>query len=230
MLFDLDGVLIDSCEVHVRSWIEVFRPYGVELEPEWLNLQEGRRSMEIARAIVAEHNLRIDEAELSQLIERKRAFYRAHAPHGMRPDARIAVEELKNRGYAVGLVSGSVRDNMSSVLETKEQELFDVLITAEDYSRGKPDPEPYLIACQRLGLEPQSCIAVENAPLGIDSAKAAGMRVVALTSTLTEDKLRKAEEKIDGLTALPQMLGTPCVSPLRGRRGEKGIKGGGASS
>jgi len=212
VLFDLDGVLIDSCEVHVSSWIEVFRPYGVELTPEWLNLQEGRRSMEIARAIVDEHQLTIDDAGLARLIARKRALYRAQAPQGMRPDARAAVEGLKGLGWALGLVSGSVRDNMNAVLEPDEQALFEVVITAEDYDHGKPNPEPYLVACKRLGLEPGRCIAVENAPLGIASARAAGMRVMALTSTLPEELLQQADTVISELTVLPQMLGSAVRS------------------
>jgi len=205
-LFDLDGVLIDSPVVHVRSWVEVFRPYGIELSPQRLHREEGRRSEEIARLIVQEYGLDIGDDMLAELIRRKREIYRRHAPHGLRPDARSALEELKAAEWMLGLVSGSVRRNVEAALNRSELEFFDVMITAESYERGKPDPEPYLTACRGIGLSPANCVAVENAPLGVTSAQAAGMKVVALTSTLPESELSEADFIVEDLMGLPELL------------------------
>jgi len=206
ILFDFDGVLIDSPEYHVRAWVEMFRPYGLELTPERLHRKEGRRSLEIAREIIAENHLDIDDATLDRLIEEKRSFYRKIADLRLRKDAALAVRCARGRGWKIGLVSGSYRDNVSAALTGDEFELFDVLITAEDYTRGKPDPEPYLIASRRLKLAPQDCIVVENAPLGIIAAKRAGAKVIALTSTLPASELVGADLIIGNLCELESLL------------------------
>lgn len=205
-LFDVDGVLIDSPDVHARSWIDAFLPYGIKLTALRLHREEGRKSLDIARRIAADFNLNLDDKALEELIERKREQYRLNAPQGMRVDAQKAICELKESGWMIGLVSGSVQKNIRSVLGADELDMFDVLVTAECCSHSKPHPEPYLAACRRINLEPENCIAIENAPLGIASARAAGMRVVALTSTLPEAELSDADYIIDDLTGLPELL------------------------
>ncbi len=205
-LFDLDGVLIDSSEIHAGSWVQVFRPYGIELPPERLHRQEGRRSLDIAYGIIEDFGLKITRSALDELIERKREIYRRSAPRGLRTDATAALEILGTAGWILGLVTGSVRKNVETALHGDELDVFDVVITAESYSRSKPDPEPYLTACREIGVVPARCVVIENAPLGIASACAAGMRVVALTSTLPESDLQGADAVIDDLTELPQLL------------------------
>ena len=206
VLFDLDGVLIDSPAAHVRAWRELFRPYGLTLPAERLHLEEGRRSLEIARGIIAEYRLPIDDATLDSLLTRKREFYRAAMPRGLREDARAALNDARQRGLKVGLVSGSARENVTAALEETTLALFQAVITAEDYRTGKPDPEPYLTACRRLKVNPGDALAVENAPLGIASAKAAGLAVAALTSTLPREKLAGADWVIGDLRELAAIL------------------------
>ncbi len=206
MFFDLDGVLINSPDAHARAWAETFKPFGIELPLERLHVEEGRKSLEIASGIVDEYGLDIAEDELIDLIERKRDYYRQIAPSGMRTDARFAVDKLKAEAWTIGLVSGSVRQNLETALDDGELALFDVIVTAECYDKGKPDPEPYLTACREAGLNQARCVAVENAPLGIQSARSAGMKVVALTSTLNGTALQEANAVIDDLTVLPEIL------------------------
>ncbi len=205
-LFDLDGVLIDSPEVHARAWAQVFRSYNIVLPPERLHREEGRKSLDIAHGIVSEYDLDLDDDTLNKIIETKRRIYRDNAPRGLRKDARYAVQILKNSGWILGLVSGSVRKNVETALSDPELDLFDVIITAENYTRSKPDPEPYLTACNEAGLAPARSVAIENAPLGIISARTAGMKVVALTSTLPKSDLQDADDVIDDLSKLPSLL------------------------
>lgn len=208
ILFDCDGVLIDSPVIHARAWAWMFRGLGIEIPLERFHLLEGNKSKDIAYTIMAEYGLEIQGDVLDGLIEEKRAYYREHSPDRMRPDARIAVEELKKLGWIIGLVSGSILKNVMSVLKEDDLQWFDGLFTAENCSVGKPDPEPYLNACRHLDLIPERSVAVENAPLGIISAKKAGLRVIALTSTLPESELRGADAIISDLTVLPTLLGT----------------------
>ena len=203
ILFDLDGVLIDSPAAHARAWAELFRPFGLVLPPERLHREEGRRSLEIARGIIAEYGLPIDDSELERLLASKREYYRSIAPRGLRKDAQAAVRDARARGLKVGLVSGSARENVVAALDQTE---FDVIVTAEDYETGKPDPEPYLTACRQLGVAPEACMAVENAPLGVASARAAGLQVIALTSTLPRELLIGADWIIDDIREVGGIL------------------------
>jgi len=212
VFFDVDGVLIDSPDVHVRFWIEAFKPYHIDLPAQRLHLEEGRKSIDIARRIVKDYNLDLEDNTLEELIRWKRKQYRLHSPSGMRSDALTAVTELKAQGWKIGLVSGSVKKNIQSVLSDYEFDLFDIKITAESYKRSKPDPEPYLKAGKEACVEPQNCVAIENAPLGIESAKAAGMKVVAITSTLPEVMLQEADVILANLNGLSEILKTLVIS------------------
>lgn len=206
VLFDLDGVLIDSPAIHAWAWAEMFRPYGIELPPERLHREEGRKSEVIAEGILVEFGLSIPEPDLTILLNKKRAIYRNASPKGMRSDSSEAVRGLKRLGVKVGLVSGSALENVTGILTPEEVGLFDVLVTAEAYTHGKPDPEPYLTGCHRLGVEPALTAAVENAPLGISSARQAGLFVVGVTTTLSEAELAGADRLLPDLTGLIDLL------------------------
>lgn len=206
VLFDLDGVLIDSPPIHAWAWAEMFRPWGIELPPERLHREEGRKSEEIAAGILAEYDLIIPEPRLKELLNQKRSLYRSASPKGMRKDSTEAIVKLKQLGIKIGLVSGSARENVLGILTKEEIEYFDVLVTAEEYLRAKPDPEPYLTGCRRLNVPPAQTVAVENAPLGIQSAKSAGLFVVGVTTTLPASVLSNADAILSDLTGLVDLV------------------------
>ncbi len=206
VLFDLDGVLIDSPDIHAASWVEIFRPYGIELPLRRLHLDEGRKSMDIARGIVRDYKLDIDDATLIELIEEKREIYRSNAPVEMRRDAKRAVIALKRDGWLMAIVSGSVRANVMAVLKTDELKLFDALVLGGDYKHGKPHPEPFQVAADKLNVEPAKCVVIENGQLGVKSAKSAGMKVIAVTTTLSAEDLRDADYLLEDLESLPDII------------------------
>jgi len=206
VLFDLDGVLIDSPPVHAWAWAEIFRPLGIELPPERLHREEGRKSEAIAEGILREYGLTIHPDALKEMLNRKRRMYRNAAPKGLRRDSRAAVEALLSRRIKVGLVSGSAMENVRGILTSEELALFDVLITAESYNNGKPDPEPYLLGCRSLEVEPDDAAAVENAPLGVLSAKAAGLLVVGVATTLPAEELVGVDLILPDLRGLVEAL------------------------
>lgn len=193
VLFDLDGVLIDSMPCHEWAWRKVLSEIGIELEPLYIRLHEGEKAEATTRRLLREHGKEMSDADLSVLVERKRTLYRKSAPKGLIPEARQTVEKLLAAGIRCCIVTGSVRANMTSVLTDEEIALFNPVISAEMYKHGKPHPEPYLKGLEALELPASECIVVENAPRGIQSAKAAGIRVVALTVTLPREHLAEAD-------------------------------------
>jgi beta-phosphoglucomutase len=206
ILFDMDGVLIDSMPAHISAWKQVWKDLGLEVPAIELKLREGQKAGVSAREISQKYELSLSEAEFQELLNKKRMIYSAIAPTGLKPGVSKLLQNLKNRGLKLALVTGSVRENLNKVLSKEEKALFDYILTSEDIENGKPAPDPYLKAQDALKVSPSQCLVVENAPLGIASAKAAGMKVAALTSTLSEDYLKEADWIISDLAEVERIV------------------------
>jgi beta-phosphoglucomutase len=206
ILFDLDGVLIDSMPHHVSAWKEVFAEYGVDLPSIQLRRSEGEKAKLTMMRLAEEYSLNWTEELVDKLIEKKRKIYRQSAPQGMRSIARKILDLCRNSGLKTAIVTGSVRNNLEWTLSEKERSLFDFILSSEFYAIGKPHPEPYLKATKYLHLSPEQCLVIENAPLGIRSAKAAGMTCIAIMTTLPEEELREADLIIPDLELLEPLI------------------------
>ena len=193
VLFDLDGVLLDSMPYHCKAWQQVFARLGVDVQPEEIYSREGTRTAELARALVKNHGLELDEEAILHLIDEKSKVYNAISRAELMPGAVDLLEELKRRGLLTAIVTSTFRENLEKILPPEFLRQFEAIVTGEDVSIGKPHPRPYLLAAERLEKEPARCVAVENAPLGVKSAHAAGMPCVAITSTQSAEKLREAD-------------------------------------
>jgi beta-phosphoglucomutase len=207
VLFDLDGVLIDSMPCHERAWRQVLGEIGIEPPPLYIRLHEGEKAETTIRRLLQEWGRGATDEEVAALIQRKRELYRGMAPRGLIPAARRTVEKLRAAHIRCGVVTGSVRANMNGVLTDEEIALFEPIISAEMCHHGKPHPEPYLKALEVVGLPAQECLVVENAPLGIQSGKAAGMRVAALTVTLPREHLTGADVILENHEELLEIVG-----------------------
>ncbi len=194
VLMDLDGVIIDSMPAHVRSWVAACAAEGVRIDPAIPRIREGEKALITCRWISDKYDLGWDDERCAALVERKRELYRAEAEVQVFPGAERAIRGLKSACVPLAVVTGSALVNMQAVVPQELLELFDIRLTAEDYERGKPDPEPYARAAEQLRLRPRDCLAVENAPLGIRSARAAGCAVLALATTLEPWQLAEAHE------------------------------------
>jgi HAD superfamily hydrolase (TIGR01509 family) len=202
VLFDFDGVLIDSMPFHVQAWQSVLNDYNIKIKPEEVLLNEGCRSVELAEKIFADWNYDISTVELKRFLENKQRRYQEITGAKFDEYAASFISKLKRRQVSVALVTGTSRANVNKVLSFEERNLFDAIITGDDVNKGKPDPESYLKAAQVLNVHPEDCIVVENAPLGIQAAKNAGMKVIALATTLDRVHLDAADFYFDDLQDL----------------------------
>jgi HAD superfamily hydrolase (TIGR01509 family) len=179
VVFDLDGVLIDSEPV----WEEVRRAYvtshGGTWQPDSQSRLMGMSTPEWARYLSEELGVGKDPAEVAEeVIAEMRRRYEVDLP--LMPGAVEAVYQI-GAGYRRGLASSSPRSLIDRVLETAElTSAFEVTISTEEVARGKPDPDVYLAIADRLRLAPDVCIAVEDSSNGLRSAAAAGMAVIAI--------------------------------------------------
>jgi beta-phosphoglucomutase len=194
MIFDMDGVVLDSMPVHLATWQQALAPLGITPTADDLYPLEGmpteRTAQRLTEKLAGEA---CSEAEARKLAATKRRLFRELFAPTFVPGIVPLLYDLHGRGYRVGLVTGSARSVVTeTLLPTGIWNLFDTIVSGDEVSCGKPDPEPYRRAAGDLGLRPTECLAVENAPLGIQSARTAGMSCVALTTTLPAGVLSDA--------------------------------------
>jgi HAD superfamily hydrolase (TIGR01509 family)/HAD superfamily hydrolase (TIGR01549 family) len=186
VLFDMDGVVLDSMPDHLITWQEALAPLGIELTAADLYPLEGVPTEKTAERLSAQRTGQaVSPGEAERLAHEKRARFRRRFEPRLVAGMAPLLYDLAGRGYRMGLVTGSARSVVDeSLAPTGITALFDSVVAGDEVSQGKPDPESYRTAAQRLGIDPVECLVVENAPLGIQSATAAGMACVALETTL----------------------------------------------
>ena len=184
LIFDIDGTIIDSMPYHGRSWPIMLSRHGVGDEHlELLRRSAGRTGVELMRDIFGAD---LEHARAQALVDEKEAIYREmFRPNfcevaGFVEFARAA----KRAGLKLALGTAGHAPNIAFAIEGLGlPDFFDAAVGAADVSRGKPEPDIFLEAAKRMNVPPQQCIVFEDAPLGIEAARRAGMRAVALTTS-----------------------------------------------
>jgi HAD superfamily hydrolase (TIGR01509 family)/HAD superfamily hydrolase (TIGR01549 family) len=208
IIFDMDGVVLDSMPTHLDTWQRTLRPLGIELTAQDLYPLEGTPT-ELTAQRLTERFLgkACSDAEAQRLADEKRARFRELFKPSFITGVPSLLYNLHGRGYRLGLVTGSARSVVEESLNpTGITKLFDVTITGDQVGRGKPDPEPYRQAAAGMGVNADQCLVVENAPQGIQSAKAAGMGCVALETTLPRELLSAADRVFPDARSLAAWL------------------------
>jgi beta-phosphoglucomutase len=194
LVFDMDGVVVDSMPTHLVTWQQTLAPLGIEPSADDLYPLEGMPTEQTAQRLTEQlAGQACSETEAQELAATKRGLFRALFNPTFVPGIVPLLYDLHGRGYRIGLVTGSARSVVDETLKPAGiLDLFDTIISGDEVSHGKPDPEPFGRAAKNLGLRPSMCLVVENAPLGIQSARAAGMPCVALETTLPSAVLSDA--------------------------------------
>jgi HAD superfamily hydrolase (TIGR01509 family) len=203
--FDMDGVLFDSMPNHAIAWEEVMKQHQLPFTAYDCYLNEGRTGESVIReAMWTARNRDATPDEIATIYAEKSAYFTMlEQKSGGTPiisGVADVLQYIQSRGHQIWVVTGSgmrsLLDNLNAVLPPVFQR--DRMITAFDVVKGKPDPEPYLKAWERSGLTKEQCVVIENAPLGVRSAKAAGLTVYAVnTGILTrEDLLQAGADKV----------------------------------
>ena len=148
----------------------------------------------------------LSSEDKKRLIAEKNAYFQQHNRAKLLEGIADAIDSMKRRSMKIGLVTGTVPKNIDAVLTQDFQSEFDIIVTANDTERGKPYGDPYLAGVRKLGVEKEVVVAIENAPAGIASAKAAGLQCVALKTTLTDEFLQEADLTLDDATALADLF------------------------
>ena len=189
VIFDMDGVLVDSGAHHREAWIRLLGELGVSVPPGFWRRTIGRPSVEAVPLLLGKS---LTPAEARRLANRKHAHYETLAAAGMPavPGVIAFVDTLRARAVPLAVATSARRaDTVELLGPLGLLDRFDAIVTAEDVIRGKPDPEVYLCAARRLGAAPADCLVFEDALVGVQAARGAGMRVVGVATTYPPDDL-----------------------------------------
>lgn len=194
-LFDWDGVVIDSHEQHNRSWERLSAEINEPLPEGFFKKTFGMRNQSIFPMWMP--HLEGDEAGIMALADRKEDMYREIIRRdGIEPlpGVKDFLKAARAAGIPTCVGTSTPRKNVETVIEIAGLEgLFDDIVSSEDVSHGKPNPEVFLKGAQKLGLPPGRCVVFEDAFVGIEAGKAGGMKVVGMATTHTIDKLTQAD-------------------------------------
>jgi HAD superfamily hydrolase (TIGR01509 family) len=188
----MDGVLVDSGAHHRDAWRALLGELGVRPAPDFWRVTIGRPAEEAVERLLGQA---LSDDEARRLAERKREHYARLAARGLVPIAGVAgfVEALARADVPRAVATSASRGDVERLLGALGlRRHFEVVVTAEDVRRGKPDPEVYVRAAEGIGLDPGACLVFEDSVVGVHAARAAGMRVIGVTTAHTTAELTAA--------------------------------------
>jgi beta-phosphoglucomutase len=198
VLWDLDGVLVDSAPFHFQAWRELLASLGRELSEADFRRTFGLRNDAILSELVGD----LPPAEVERLAARKEELFRRAALGNIvpLPGALALLRLLREQGFELALVSSTPHGNIDLILGSLGVEAaFDVIVGEEDVRQGKPDPEGFLLAAKRLRVPPGECVVIEDAPVGVEAAKRGGMLCVGVSRDRPRDALAEADLVVESL-------------------------------
>ena len=209
LIFDFDGVVVDSEPIHLAGFRRVLAPEGIPItEDEYYTKYLGFDDHDCFAAVGRDKGKTFTEERIADLTADKTAAVKEAIATSIQalPGAVELIRAAAAAGVPLAICSGALRDEIALAAKTLGVlGLFDEIISAEDVHRGKPDPEGYALAAERLAatrscpIAPERCIVIEDTAAGIESARSAGMKVLAVTTTCPRAALAAADRIVDSL-------------------------------
>ena len=189
----MDGVIADTAPYHLKAWQKVFQKRGVNFTHEDFNRQFGQRNDAIIRHTLGEQ---ISQSEVDAIAGEKEKTFRKLIKQNVKslPGAIRLMKSLGGHGFKVALASSAPIENIRLVTRSLGiNNYFQAIVSGQDVTEGKPSPQGFLLAAQKLGVEPENCAVIEDAIAGVTAAKRAGMHCIAVTNTHPRETLGEAD-------------------------------------
>jgi beta-phosphoglucomutase len=199
VIWDMDGVLADTARYHFLAWQKTFAKRGIKFTDEDFKRGFGVRNDAIIRNVLGE---KTTQAEIEAIAKEKEAAFRRIIGKDIKPlpGAIELLGQLHDKGVKMAIASSTVMANIRLIVSRLGiEKYFETVITGHDVTEGKPSPQVFLLAAQRLGVAPQNCLVFEDAVAGVKAAKSAVMHCVAITSSHPRAMLGEADLVVDTL-------------------------------
>jgi beta-phosphoglucomutase len=195
VIFDFDGVLADTMFDNCKAWQDAFSDYGFHMDAFEYYRLEGMGRFQIAEHFIKKYFL--DPSINKNVVEAKELNYKKNNSFKYYDDVHDIFSFLNEKGIPMAIVTGASKSRIQEHLNKNVLSSLKAIVTADDVINTKPNPEPYLTATKMLGISAENCLVIENAILGIKSAKDAGCKCFALETTLKFEDLTEADEIFD---------------------------------
>ena len=202
VLWDLDGVIADTGIYHYQAWQDVFGKRGVTFTEEQFMRHFGQRHDTIIRTALGSN---ISAVEFNAITIEKQENYRRRVANNIRPlpGAVELIRSLNQHGIKTAIASSAPPENIEIIIRGLGiEDCFQAIARGTDVAEGKPNPEVFLLAAEKLGVEPGSCVVIEDAIAGVAAARKAGMKCVAVTNSHPRNSLKQADLIVDTLEDL----------------------------
>ena len=217
VIFDIDGVLLNSYKMHYECWRAIAEQHALTLSEKDFDSLFGRRGSDIVREIWGED---LPAEQVISIHRQKQALYRENLQGNFpRMDGAIQlIDSLAAEGFVLGIGSSAPPENVEMSLHGLDREnSFTAVVTGSDVTRGKPDPQVFLLAAQRMGVQPADCAVIEDAPAGVAAALGGGMIAIALAGTASPESLTMAHLVVSSLRQLTPKRISELILSLRHR-------------
>ncbi len=202
VIWDMDGVIADTGPLHLSAWQETLGKRGVNFSAEDFRQSFGERNDTIIRKAMGKQ---IAPGEIEAIAREKEEIFRSRARQRIKPlpGAVELIQSLNIEGVKMAIASSTTIENIRLVTEELGiANCFQAIVNGHEVTEGKPSPQVFLLAAQKLGVEPGNCLVIEDAVAGVAAAKKAGMHCLAVTNTHPRQRLKQADLIVDSLEAV----------------------------
>ena len=202
VIWDMDGVIAATAPYHLKAWQEVFRKRGIDFTKKQFSRHFGQRNDAIIKGAMGED---VSSEEMETIADEKEKSFRRRIGQDVKalPGVIELLNSLLQHGFKIALASSAPMENIDFITRSLGiNSIFQSIITGHEVPRGKPSPDVFLLAAQRLGVKPANCIVIEDAVAGITAAKTAGMFCLAVTNTHPRASLSEADLIVDSLATI----------------------------
>lgn len=206
VIFDMDGVITDTMPFHFRVWKQVFKEEGIDVDECEIYMREGQPGIVTVKEIFKQHRKKFFKEYARGILAKKEKMFKKIIKKRFVKGAVDFLYFLKKQGLLLSLVTGTSRHEAKRILPKRLLDLFSVTVMGDEVKRGKPYPEPYLLALKKLNLKPKDAVVIENAPFGIHAAKRARLTCLALATSLPKSYLKNADHVFPTIAAMRRKI------------------------